>query len=96
MQCAGCLDELGGLDRRVAFIAVERAGDEYIFSYWHCGACESYMLEVYHDRFMGDDERSIEGPRPAADVAADLKRIAHCPDPSDKRCRCEAHRALGD
>lgn len=83
------------MDTRVAFISVLRGGDEHILSYWHCPACESYMVEQYHDRFMGGSSVRERGPLPASAVAAELKAIAACPSPNDKHCRCAAHDLLG-
>ena len=96
MECLGCRRNLGNVDAREACFAVEHGGDEYVTSYWRCPDCDTYTVETYHDRFMGDAARSVAGPVPAADLAASLAEIAACPEPANKRCRCPAHRRLGD
>ncbi|MDQ7778471.1 MAG: hypothetical protein RDV41_02030, partial [Planctomycetota bacterium] len=91
MKCAKCERDLGGMDKRAAFICVEVMGDEYIYSYWFCDACKVYTSEVYHDRFDGESSKNRRGPisREEGDKLVEL--IKKCPDPARKRCECEAH-----
>ncbi len=94
MNCATCGSDLGGMDEREAFICLEVMGDEYIESYWHCSACGTYMQEVYHDRFCGEDDVR-HGPIDAARAEAAIAKIRQCPEPGSKRCDCAVHQELG-
>ncbi|MBM4345678.1 MAG: hypothetical protein FJ100_20080 [Deltaproteobacteria bacterium] len=80
--------------RRAGGISVLVTGDEVIYSYWRCGACGWYSIEEYYDAFLGDSTVRW-GPvvRPEIGDRA-LRWIAQCPDPHDKWCECDAHRAL--
>ena len=48
--------------RPVASISGSIMGDEYIDSYFFCSRCQVYSEEVYHDRFLGDEEIFMKGP----------------------------------
>lgn len=81
----------------IASISGGIMGDEYIDSYFYCDRCGVYTVEVYHDRFHGEDEVSVRGPVPKADGDERVELIKQCPQPWDKGCRCDAHRAyFGD
>jgi len=77
----------------VASISGGIMGDEYIESYFLCSRCGVYTVEIYHDRFLGEDSVSVRGPVPRAEGDAKVKLIKQCSRPWDKRCRCEAHRS---
>ncbi len=68
-------------------------GDEYVESYYFCDDCGVYTVEVYHDRFCGDDEVSLRGPVSRSDGDAKVELIRRCSEPWDKKCRCDAHRS---
>lgn len=91
-QCQRMFDRKGE-DKSVAFISGSIMGDEYIESYFFCDNCGVYTVEIYHDRFMGEDEISVRGPLPTSEGDAKVNLIQHCPEPWDKKCRCEAHRS---
>ena len=67
-------------------------GDEYIESYFFCEDCEVYTFEIYHDRFMGEDEVRIQGPISKLDGDEKIKLIKECQEPWNKKCRCDAHK----
>lgn len=94
MLCANCQHDLGDTSQRDAFIAVEIAGDEYIFSYWRCDACGYYTLETYHGRFSGSEEITAGDPIPANEGDAIVALIEQCPTPSNKRCSCPVHQKI--
>jgi len=94
MNCAGCQHNVGGVAARDAFICVEKAGDEYIYSYWRCDSCGFYTCETYHDRFMGSESVTIDPPIDSAEGTQILTLIRQCPKPNDKRCGCPVHRKM--
>ena len=96
MTCSKCGRNLGDLEARTSFISVEVMGDEYIYSYFFCNRCDAYTVETYHDCFMGNDETYAEGPIPKAAGDKTVALIRTCPEPSNKRCACEAHRSLSN
>ena len=53
-------------------------GDEYIESYYFCKSCGVYTLEVYHDRFLGEEDVSVRGPLPKAQGDAKVELIRQC------------------
>ena len=91
-QCGRIFDREAG-DRSVASISGGIMGDEYIESYYFCAQCQVYTVEVYHDRFLGEEEISVRGPVPKTegDVLIDL--IKQCDEPWNKKCRCKAHQS---
>jgi len=64
LKCSQCGKDLDqeGKDGRVASISGSIMGDEYSDSYYFCSQCEVYTVEIYHDRFLGEDEVSMRGP----------------------------------
>jgi hypothetical protein len=91
MNCSKCTNYLGEMKQREAFIAVEVMGDEYIYSYWLCKNCGHYTIEVYHDRFMGEDDCRTQGPIEPDKGHETVKLMKSCSNPGDKRCDCKAH-----
>jgi hypothetical protein len=77
----------------VASISGSIMGDEHIESYYLCPRCGVYTVEVYHDRFLGEEEVTVEGPLSRVDGDARVALIRHCLTPWDKHCRCEVHQA---
>ena len=67
-------------------------GDEYIESYFYCDECDVYTLEIYHDRFLGEDDIRYQGPISKEKGEEIIKLIQQCEQPWDKKCRCEAHK----
>ena len=97
MNCANCQLDLGSAKSRAAFICVEVNADEYIYSYWQCGACGFYTLETYRDRFSGEAAITVDGPIDREEGDAIVRYMRQCREPNNKRCRCDAHRwARGD
>jgi hypothetical protein len=76
---------------RVASISGSIAGDEYIESLYYCDRCECYTIEAYHDRFLGEETVTFEGPFDKAKGDALAAVIAACPEPWNKKCRCPSH-----
>lgn len=91
-QCGRELDQQTG-GRCVASISGSIMGDEYIESYYFCSQCEVYTVEIYHDRFLGEDEVFIKGPVSKAEGDAKVELIRQCFEPWNKKCRCKAHQS---
>ena len=94
IRCSQCEREFDrkGEDKFVASISGSIMGDEYIETYFFCNNCGVYTVEIYHDRFLGEDEISVRGPLSKSEGDEKVKLIQQCPEPWDKKCRCEAHR----
>lgn len=95
MKCSKCGREF---DRQrgegpVASISGGIMGDEYIESFYFCSACQVYTVEIYHDRFLGEEEISVRGPVPKLEGETKIELIKQCSRPWDKKCRCKAHRS---
>ena len=93
MKCLQCGRDFveEGTDRPIASISGSIMGDEYIDSYFFCSRCQVYTVEVYHDRFLGDEEIFVKGPLSKSEGDAQVALIRECPEPWDKKCRCSAH-----
>jgi len=91
-QCGRIFDREAG-DRSVASISGSIMGDEYIESYYFCAQCQVYTVEVYHDRFLGEEEISVRGPVPKTEGDALIELIKQCDEPWNKKCRCKAHQS---
>jgi hypothetical protein len=94
MDCFNCNHYIGEMGQQDASISILVLGDEYIYSYFRCPACEMYAAEQYHDRFMGDSEIALMKPIPKEEGEEIVALIKRCPRPSDKFCECESHKAL--
>ena len=79
-QCRRDFDQKAG-GRCVASISGSILGDEYIESYYFCNQCEVYTVEIYHDRFLGEDEVSVRGPVPKSEGNAEVELIRECSEP---------------
>jgi hypothetical protein len=98
IRCLSCgvhLDADPGT-RPAASIAGQIFGDEYLESYFLCPACGTYTVEIVHDRFLGEEEISTSGPLDKRKGDELVRLILECPDPSDKKCGCEAHKRYFD
>lgn len=98
-RCTQCGREFSGYEGpdRLAFISGSIRGDEYIESYFFCGKCNVYTVEVYHDRFLGDEHIFERGPLAKVEGDGRVALIQQCPEPRNKNCRCPAHCAyFGD
>jgi len=94
IRCSQCGIELDRQDKnRTTSISGSIMGDEFTDTYYFCSHCEVYTVEVYHDRFLGEDEVSIRGPVSKSEGDEKVKLIRQCPEPWDKKCRCEAHKS---
>ena len=94
IQCSKCGKDLGEGEERgpLASISAEIMGDEDTESWYFCPDCQVYTVEKYHDRFVGEDSVSIQGPIEKARGDAQVAIIRRCPNPWNKRCTCPAHR----
>jgi len=93
IQCSNChrpFDPQAG-GKSVASISGSISGDEYIESYFFCHHCQLYTVEIYHDRFLGEESVSVHGPIAKAEGDAKVQLINQCSRPWDKKCRCESH-----
>ncbi len=95
IRCSRCGEALEGKPggQRVASISGSVMGDEYIDSYYFCKQCEVYTVEIYRDRFLGEEEVSVRGPVARQEGDMKAKLIKECSQPWNKKCRCEAHRS---
>jgi hypothetical protein len=98
IRCSRCGKDfdLQEVDKPVASISGSIMGDEYIESYYFCSQCGVYTVEVYHDRFLGDDDIFVRGPIPKQEGDAKVGLIRQCSEPWDKKCRCQAHQSYFD
>lgn len=74
IRCSQCGREFDKKER-LASISGSVIGDEYIDSYYFCSQCDVYTVEVYHDRFLGEDDVSIRGPVPKSEGHAMVQLI---------------------
>jgi hypothetical protein len=95
IRCSQCGEDWdpNGKYECVASISGSIMGDEYIESYYFCKRCEVYTVEVYHDRFLGENNILTRGPVPKAEGDAQVELIKQCSEPWNKKCRCKAHRS---
>jgi len=91
-QCERRFDQETG-EAWVASICGSIMGDETIETFYYCEACGVYSVEVYRDRFLGEDEVRARGPVPKAEGDAAVELIKQCAEPWNKKCRCAAHRS---
>ena len=92
--CSQCGRDFDGrhADPCAASICGSVMGDEYIESYYLCRQCNVYTVEIYHDRFLGEDEVTVRGPVLKLEGDELIALIKQCPEPWNKKCRCQAHR----
>ena len=83
----------GEVGQRRASISGSIMGDEYIESYYFCSQCGVYTVEIYHDRFLGDEEVFVRGPVAQTEGDAKVELIRQCAEPWNKKCRCKAHQS---
>jgi hypothetical protein len=98
MKCSQCgrefsWDKEGGM---VASLSGSIMGDEYIETYFYCDSCNKYTLEIFHDRFLGEDDVSIRGPISKEEGDIQVKLMNECPEPWNKKCDCNAHKKYFD
>ncbi|MBE7463217.1 MAG: hypothetical protein HS116_06920 [Planctomycetes bacterium] len=79
--------------RPAARLAFEVMGDTYEMKLGRCAGCGSHWRALARERFTGPESESA-GPIEANEAAALLDLIAACPDPTQARCRCAAHRKI--
>ncbi len=94
-QCGRVFDPQAK-DQHIASISGSIMGDEYIESFYFCDLCQVYTVEIYHDRFLGDEEIFVKGPMSKQEGDEKVELIRQCSEPWDKKCRCEAHRSYFD
>jgi hypothetical protein len=95
VRCAQCGREFAGqgAEDRAASISGSIMGDEYIESYFLCKKCGVYTVEIYRDRFSGEEDVSVRGPVPKAEGDAKVELIRQCSEAWNKKCRCQAHQS---
>ena len=91
-RCGRVLED-EGKGKVTASISGSVMGDEYTETYFLCETCGVYTLEIWHERFCGEDSIFVSGPIAKGDGDEKVALIRRCPEPWDKRCRCEAHLA---
>jgi hypothetical protein len=92
MQCCLCGKEFAPHGQPVASISGSIMGDEQVESYFFCGNCGVYTVEVYYDQFLNEDEVTLRGPVSKEEGDRKVALIRECPEPWDKKCRCPAHK----
>ncbi len=95
VRCSQCGKEFDRKEDegRIVSISGSIMGDETTDSYYFCNQCQVYTVEVYHDRFLGEDEVSVRGPLPKSEGDTIVELIRQCSEPWNKKCRCDAHRS---
>lgn len=95
VKCSKCGQELDDekSSHRLASISGSIMGDEYIETFYYCRECDVYTVEIYHDRFSGEDSVVLRGPVNKDEGDKQIRLIRQCKEPWDKKCRCRAHRA---
>jgi len=93
MKCSQCGYEFDRTKDEgwVASISGSIMGDEYIETYYYCEKCGKYTQDNYRDRFLGDTDIFPRGPYTQEEVEASIELIKKCPEPWNKKCRCDAH-----
>jgi len=76
----------------IASISGEMMGDEYTETYFLCPVCGVYTMELYHDRFLDEENISFHGPFSRVEGDEKVALIRKCPDPWNKKCTCAAHK----
>ncbi len=94
MECSKCgkAFDSNNDNERIAGICGSIMGDEYIETYYYCKSCNSYTVDVYHDRFLNEEVIFVRGPLTKKEGDAIIDLIKKCPDPYDKKCRCDTHK----
>jgi hypothetical protein len=93
VPCVKCGKNLEGENRggQAASISGSIMGDECTDSYYFCEGCGLYTVEVYYDPFLGEGEVSTKGPISKEEGDEQIRLIEGCPEPWNKKCRCESH-----
>ncbi len=94
MKCNKCSRDLGGLDKRVAYICLSVRGDEEDRSYFLCSACDVYTVWIWNEHFFTDEvvTFSVTLSREAGDEI--VEKIRKCPTPRIMSCHCPTHEEL--
>lgn len=87
-RCPTCGWEMAYL----AAITTLEAGDEFDHVYFQCENCNKYLVKNFHERFMSDDVSVFFSEIPDSIAREDIQKIRKCPDPRNKRCKCDVHR----
>ena len=93
-RCASCRHRLDD-ESSCLVVAMHGSlmGDEYVECYYRCPNCGACTMSVVRDRFAGEEVVVTEAAVLSEEEAQRrLALIARCPEPWNKRCRCEAHR----
>ena len=76
----------------MASISGSIMGDEHTDVYYLCPACGQYTIAQWWDDFTGVETMNASGPHAPEEVRRRIELIRQCPEPWDKKCRCQAHR----
>ncbi len=95
VRCSQCGKEFDRKEDEGRMVSISGSimGDETTDSYYFCNRCQVYTVEVYPDRFLGEDEVSVRGPLPKSEGDTMVELIRQCSEPWNKKCRCDAHRS---
>jgi hypothetical protein len=91
LHCSSCGLTFAEADR-AAGISGRIMGDTCTDIYYWCGKCAVFTIRLYRDAFCGPDSSSDSSPIPKEEGERRVALFRRCPDPSDERCRCDAHR----
>ncbi|MEO0161213.1 MAG: hypothetical protein ABIL39_02185 [candidate division WOR-3 bacterium] len=90
--CKNCNKELSHSGKHISILLIN--GNEETFVLWYCSNCKKYFILGYEDVFISADEEKewFYGEYSEEDFKRLEEIINKCPDPSDKFCRCDAHK----
>lgn len=97
MKCKKCGGDLGGLDRRVAYICLRVSGDEEDRSYFLCKVCDVYTVWIWNEPFFTDEDVMFSVGPLSREVGDEIiEKIRRCPSPHSVSCRCPTHEELSN
>jgi hypothetical protein len=92
MECIKCHRHFQA-EECIASMSGSIMGDEHTDSYFLCPVCGIYTVASWWDNFTGEETLNVSGPLSPQEAKSRIELIQQCPQPWDKKCRCEAHRA---
>ena len=92
MECIKCHRHFQA-EERIASMSGSIMGDEHTDSYFLCPVCGLYTMASWWDNFTGEETLNVSGPLSPQEAKSRIELIQQCPQPWDKKCRCEAHQA---
>lgn len=98
-NCPACGRQRTLVINRSITLPPDSRSDDIILQTLRCSACRFRGAAVYEESRRGSLDAESWDHRGYSLDEADWewlsKTMARCPNPKDKRCRCEAHKALG-